>query len=83
MTTDSDEDPGQQEGDTVDCDPTYEANCASSEPQLLTQRDFKYVVRDLSLSKKEAEPLGSRLKGWNLLRQGTDMFLRSRQNKYK
>jgi len=29
------------------------------------------IVRDLNLSKKQAELLGSRLKGWNLLRQDT------------
>ena len=29
----SDEDQGHQEGDNVDCDPTFEASCSSAEPQ--------------------------------------------------
>jgi hypothetical protein len=35
--SDSDVDCGQQKGDNVDCDPTFEASCSSSEPNLLTQ----------------------------------------------
>jgi hypothetical protein len=30
--SDSDEDHGQQEGDNIDCDPTFEASCSSSNP---------------------------------------------------
>jgi hypothetical protein len=37
---DSDNDHGQQEGDNVDCDPTFEASSFSSEPHLLTQRRY-------------------------------------------
>jgi len=36
--SDSDIDHGQQEGDYVDCDLTFEASSFSSEPHLLTQR---------------------------------------------
>jgi hypothetical protein len=58
------EDHEQQEEDSVDCDPTFEASCSSSQPNLLRKGDFNdLVVRDLNLSKKEAELLGSRLKG--------------------
>jgi hypothetical protein len=32
---DSYEDHGEQEGDNIDCDPTFEARCSSSEPHLL------------------------------------------------
>ena len=41
----SDEDHGQQEGDNIDCDPSFEANCSSSEAHLLTQGDLKNLVR--------------------------------------
>jgi hypothetical protein len=68
----------------IDCDLTFEASCSSSEPHLLTQRDLNYLVCDLNLSKKEAEILASRLKGWNLLQQGTKVcFFRSRQDECK
>ena len=35
--SDSGENDGQHEGDNVDCDPTLEATCSSSETHLLTQ----------------------------------------------
>jgi len=40
-------------------------------PHLLTQGELNIIIRDLNLSKKQAELLGSRLKGWNLLCQDT------------
>jgi len=55
----------------MDCDPTFARACSSNEPHLLTQGDLNDIVRDLNPSKKQAEPLGSRLKGWNLLHQDT------------
>ena len=39
--SDSDEDRVEQEGDNVDCDPTFEASSSSSEPHLLTQGDLE------------------------------------------
>jgi hypothetical protein len=51
--SDSDEAHGQQEGDNVDCDPTFEASCSSPEPRLLTQGDLNDLVRDLNFSKKQ------------------------------
>ena len=51
------------------CDPTFARACSSSEPHLLTRRDLNNIVRDLNLSKKQAELLGSGLKGWDLLHQ--------------
>jgi len=36
----SNEDRVEQKGDNVDCDPTFEASCSSSEPHLLTQGDL-------------------------------------------
>jgi hypothetical protein len=47
----SDEDHGQQEGDNIDRDPTFEASCFSSEPQLPTQGDLNNHVREWNLSK--------------------------------
>jgi hypothetical protein len=52
----------EQVGETFDCDPTFKISCSSSEPHLLTQGDLNDLVRDLNLSKKEAEILSSRLK---------------------
>ena len=68
----SDEDIGQA-NNNMDCDPTFACACSSSEPHLLTQGDLNDIVRDLNLSKKQAELLGSRLKGWNLPHQDTKM----------
>jgi hypothetical protein len=53
----------------MDYDPTFAGACSSKEPRLLTQGDLNDIVRDLKLSKERAELLGSKLKGWNLLRQ--------------
>ena len=58
-----DEDHGQQKGDNVDCEPTFEASFSSSEPHLLTQGDLNDLVSEWKLSKKQTELLGSRLKG--------------------
>ena len=53
----SDENHGQQEVENIDCDPTFEASCSSSEPHLLSQGDLNDLVRDLNLSEKQAEIL--------------------------
>jgi len=45
-------DHGQQEGDNVACDPTFEASCSSSEPRSLTQGDTNDLARVLNLSTK-------------------------------
>jgi len=66
----SDEAVGQA-NNNMDCDPTFVGACSSNEPRLLTQWDLNDIIRDLSLSKTEAEILGSRLKGRNLLHQDT------------
>jgi len=70
----SDEDAGQA-NNNMDCGPTFAEACSSNEPHLLTQGYLNAVVRDLNLSKKQAELLGSRLKGWNLLCQDTKVCL--------
>jgi hypothetical protein len=74
----------EQIGETFDCDSKFEANCSSSKPHLLIQGDLNDLERYLNLSKKEAEILASRLKGWNLLQQGTKVCLfRNRQDEFK
>jgi hypothetical protein len=65
----SDEDVGQ--ANYMDCDPTFAGAFSSNEPHLLSQGDLNDIVRDLNLSKKQAELLGSRLKGWNILHRDT------------
>jgi len=78
----SDEDVGQA-NNNMDCDPTFAGTSFSSEPHLLTQGDLNDVLRDLNLSKKQAELLGSRLKGWNLLHQDTKVcFYRGRHEEF-
>jgi len=79
----SDEDVGQA-NNNMDCDPTFAGASSSNEPRLLTQEDLNDFVRDLNLSKKQAELLCSRLKGWNLLRQDTKVcFYRGRHEEFK
>jgi len=53
------------------CYLTFAGACSSNEPHLLTQGDPNDNVHDLNLSKQQAELLGSRLNGWNLLHQDT------------
>jgi len=72
---DYDDNHRQQERKNVYCNPTFEASCFSPEPRLLTQRDLDDRIRDLHLSKNQAEPLGSRLKAWNLLHQDNEICL--------
>jgi len=79
----SDENVGQA-NNNMDCDPTFAGACSSNEPHLLTQGDVNDVVRDLNLSKKQDELLGSKLKSWNLLHQDTKVcFYRGRHEEFK
>ena len=66
----SEEDVGQA-NNNMDCDPTFAGASSSNETHLLNQGDQNDTVRDLNLSKKQAVLLGSRLKFWSLLHQGT------------
>ena len=50
-------------------DPDFQLE--SNEPHFITQAELNDLVRDLNLSKRQAELLGSRLQGWNLLTPGT------------
>jgi len=79
----NDEDVGQA-NNNMDCEPKFAGSCSSSEPNLLTQGDQYDIVRDLKLSKMETELSGSRLKGWNLLRQDSKVcFYLWRHEEYK
>jgi len=79
----TDEDAGQA-NNNKDSDPTLAGACSSNEPHPLTQGDLNDIVRDLNLSKKQAELLGSRLKGWNLLCQDTEVcFYHERHEEFK
>jgi len=62
----SGEDVGQA-NNNKDCDPTFAGTCSSNEPHLLTQGDLNYIVRDLNLSKKQAELLGCRVSRFPLI----------------
>lgn len=65
-------------------DPTYSTDSTSREPHLVTQGELNDLVRDLNLSKKQAELLGSRMKGWNLLHNDTKIcFFRNRQEEFQ
>jgi len=52
-----------QANNNKNCDPAFAGACSSNEPHLLTQGDLNGIVRDLNLSKKQAELLGSWLNG--------------------
>ena len=61
-TESSDEDVGQA-NNNMDCDPTIAGASSSNEKNMLTEGSLKYSVSDLNMSKKQAELLGSRVKG--------------------
>ena len=54
--------------DLIESDPSFQHESA---PLLINQERLNDLVRDLYLSKKNAEVLGSRLQQWNLLEPGT------------
>jgi hypothetical protein len=58
-SSDEDVDPANK----TDCHLRFAGACSSNEPHLLTQEGLNDIIRDLNLSKKQAEVLGSRLKG--------------------
>jgi len=71
---------GQQGGDNVECDLTFEARCYSSEPTLL-KKILKILFFDLNVPSKQVELSGSRLKGCNLLHHYAEVCLfRTRKN---
>jgi hypothetical protein len=56
----------------------------STEPHKINQSELNELVRDLNLSKGQAELLASRLKRWNLLGKGTKIcYYRHRQHEFQ
>lgn len=51
----------------------------STEPYRINQFDLNDLIRDLNLSKNQAELLASRLKGWNLFEKRTTISFYCRQ----
>ena len=58
----------ESDEDLIESDPSFQNESA---PLLINQERLNDLVRDLYLSKENAEVLGSRLQQWNLLEQGT------------
>ncbi|KAH9631060.1 hypothetical protein HF086_015045 [Spodoptera exigua] len=68
----------------VDEDDDFEFEEIAKEPHLITQGDLNDLVRDLNLSKKQSELLGSRLKEWNLLHHNTKVsYFRNRDQHFR
>lgn len=73
----------ENEGFENSKDPNFEQS-TSDGPHFITQEDLNDLVRDLNLSKKQSEILGSRLKGWKLLDPNTKISMyRSRHDEFK
>ena len=71
--------PNEEQDDAI-----FETSTSSCGPHLLTQGELNDLVRDLKLSKKQAELLGSRLRGLNLLQKDTKVyFFHNHQEEFK
>jgi hypothetical protein len=68
----NDYDPVPMEQDTSD--PDFQPS-TSNKPHLISQGELSDLVRDLNLSKSQAEILVSRLQGWNLLQKNTNISI--------
>jgi hypothetical protein len=84
---DSEEDTGEAD---VHTDPDDDENedlhflGGTTEPPKINQAEFNDLVRDLNLSKEQAQLLTSRLKGWNLLEKGTKIcYYCQRQHEFQ
>lgn len=62
---------GVVEEETEDMNQTFQPICYTSESHFFSQSDLNDLVSYLHLSKKEDELLGSKLEGWNLLKETT------------
>jgi hypothetical protein len=80
-TIDADEIVEDEPMELSDKDDEYQPSTSSTEPHLITQPELNDLVRDLNLSKNQAELLGSRLQGWNLLAKGTTISIFRDRNK--
>ncbi|KAJ8893358.1 hypothetical protein PR048_005949 [Dryococelus australis] len=59
------ETPAESEGKCEDSGDGFLGDTTSSEPQLFTQMESNYLIRDLGLHKESAQFFGSRLKKKN------------------
>lgn len=79
LEDDEDEEIDEPEAElSAAADPEYHPQ-QSNEPHKITQGELNDLIRDLDLSKKQAELLGSRLQGWNLLASGTKVSVYRRR----
>jgi hypothetical protein len=77
------EDVSTNSSDSGGDDEKFQCHTETRSPQVFTQSELNYVIRDLGLSKEKAELLGSRLKEKNLLAAGTSMYrYRSREQEF-
>lgn len=73
---------GEAETASTSSDINY-APDINDQPHLINQEELNDLVRDLNLSKKHSELLGSRLQGWSLLEKNTKISIyRDRHMKY-
>ena len=68
-------------GTSVTMDEIYLPDQTSMQPHLISQEELSDLVRDLYLTKQQAEMLGSRLKQWNLLDSHAKITLYRNRNK--
>jgi hypothetical protein len=61
-------------------DPDFQPS-TSNEPHLISHGELNDLIRDLKLSKIQAELFGSRLQGWNLLQKNTNISIFRYQQK--
>ncbi|KAH9631001.1 hypothetical protein HF086_000727, partial [Spodoptera exigua] len=63
-------------------DPEFLPSTSSlGRPHLINQNELNDLIRDLDLSIRQAELLGSRLKEWNLLAPNTNVSVQRKRNK--
>lgn len=63
-STEEEHESGEEKSADMECDETFVA--PSVEPHLVRNEDFHDLVRDMKLSWRQTEILGSRLKQWNI-----------------
>jgi hypothetical protein len=68
------EDASINSSDSGEDNEEFQCYTESQIPQLFTQYELNYVIRDLGLPKEKAEFLGLRLKEKNLLAAETSMY---------
>lgn len=62
-------------------DPDFFPSSSSLDPHLIEQHELNDLIRDLNLSVRQSELLGSRLQEWNLLAPSTKISLQRKRNR--